>query len=148
MGTLNTQCIIIQLQPISFKNKHPLHFTGRRRTYRTWKMLFYTKKAVTVAVVILMTIALCSTNIQEVRTQFVKNKFLSTIYATRQSISQLQCVQWCSTERKSGKCKIAGYNKYSKACSLSMDYQHNLLDVADETTGVFLMEEGKIFYEK
>jgi len=123
-----------------------LHLTGRRRTYRTWKMLFYTKKAVTVAVVILMTIALCSTNIQEMRTQFVKNKLLSTIYATRQSISQLQCVQWCSTERKSGKCRIAGYNKLSKACMLSMDYQYNLLNEADETTGVFFMEQGKYHY--
>jgi len=105
-------------------------------------MLYYTEKAATFAIVFLMTFAFCSTTIQEVRTQFVKNTLLSTIYATRQSISQLHCVQWCSTERKSGKCKIAGYNKHAKACSLSMDYQHNLLDVADETKGVFLMEEG------
>jgi len=105
-------------------------------------MLYYTEKAATVAVVFLMTIALCSTTVQEVRTQFVKNKLLSTIYATKQPMSQLYCVEWCSRERQSGKCTIAGYNKSSKTCKLSMDYQHNLLDVADETTGVFLMEEG------
>jgi len=105
-------------------------------------MLFYTKKAATVAVVILMTIGLCSADIQEVKTQFVKNKVLSTSYATKQHISKLHCVEWCSRDRQVGKCKTAGYNKYSKTCSLSMDYQHTLLDVADETNGVFLMEEG------
>jgi len=105
-------------------------------------MLFYTTKAVTVAVVILMTIGLCSADIQEVKTQFVKNKVISTSYATKQHISKLHCVEWCSRDRQVGKCKTAGYNKYSKTCSLSMDFQHTLLDVADETNGVFLMKEG------
>jgi len=54
---------------------------------------FYTKKAVTVAVVILMTIALCSSDIQEVKTQFLKNKVFTMSYATKQHISKLICVQ-------------------------------------------------------
>jgi len=102
-------------------------------------MLFYTKKAVTVAVVILMTIALCSADIQEVRTEFVKNKVLSSSYATKQHISKLNCVQWCSRDRQVGKCKTAGYNKYSKSCSLSMDNLEDVLDIDDEMTGVFFI---------
>jgi len=51
-------------------------------------MLYFTKKAATVAVVFLMTIALCSTTIQEVKTQFIKNKVLSSSYSTKQHISQ------------------------------------------------------------
>jgi len=105
-------------------------------------MLFYTKKAVTVAVVILVTIALCSADIQEVRTQFVKKKVLSTSYATKHHISKLNCVQWCFRDRQMGKCQIAGYNKYAKTCSLSMDNPENLLDVADEITGVYVMEQA------
>ena len=72
----------------------------------------------------------------------MKNKLLSTNYATKQPISQLHCVQWCSKDRQQGKCKIAGYHKSSKTCKLSMDFQHTLLNVADETTGVFFMGEG------
>ena len=105
-------------------------------------MLYFTEKAATVAIVFLFTTAICLAIKQEVNTQFVKNKVISTSYATKQPISKLHCVEWCSRERHAGKCKIAGYNKYARACSLSMDYQHNLLDVADETNGVFLMEEG------
>jgi len=105
-------------------------------------MLFFTKHAATVAVVILMTIVLCSADIQEVRTEFVKNKVLSTSYATTQHISKLNCVQWCSRDRQMGKCKIAGYNKYAKTCSLSMDNPEDLINVADEMTGVYVIEQA------
>jgi len=108
-------------------------------------MLFYTKTAATVAVVILMTIALCSADIQAVRTEFVKNKVLSSSYATKQPISKLNCVQWCSRDRQVGKCKTAGYNKYSKECKLSMDNQEDLMDVADEMTGVFVLNGDNLF---
>ena len=106
-------------------------------------MIYYTEKAATFAIVFLMTIALCSTTIQDVKTQFLKNKLLSTSYMTKHPISQLHCVEWCSRERTMGKCKIAGYHKSSKTCKLSMDYPHTLLNVVDEKTGVFLMEEGE-----
>jgi len=99
------------------------------------------EKATTVAVVILMTIALCSADIQEVSTQFITNKVLSTSYATKQHISKLNCVEWCSRDRKMGRCKMAGYNKYSKLCSLSMDNPEDALDVTDEMTGVFVIEQ-------
>ena len=104
-------------------------------------MFFYNEKAATGAVVFLMTIGLCSADIQEVRTQFITNKVLSTSYANKQQISKLNCVQWCSRDRQMGKCKTAGYNKYSKSCSLSMDNPEDALDVADEMAGVFVMEQ-------
>ena len=101
------------------------------------------EKATTVAVVILMTIALCSADIQEVNTQFKTNKVLSTSYATKQHISKLNCVQWCSRERKIGKCKIAGYNKHAKECSLSMDNIEDTLDIANEMTGIYVIGEAE-----
>jgi len=100
-------------------------------------MLYYTEKAATVAIVFLMTIAICSTTIQEVKTNFVQNKLLSTSYATKQPSSQLYCVQLCSRDKQFGKCRIAGYNKSSKECKLSMDYPHTLLNVDDARNGVF-----------
>jgi len=109
-------------------------------------MLYFTEKAATVAIVFLMTIALCWTTMQEVRTQFLKNKVLASSYATKQPISQLHCVEWCSRERQVGKCRIAGYHKSSKTCTLSMDYPYTLLNVADEASGVFLIEEGDILF--
>jgi len=107
-------------------------------------MLFYTKKAGTVAVVILMTIASCSADIQEVRTQFQKNNVLSTKYTTKQHLFKLNCVRWCDSDRQMGKCKIAGYNKYLKTCSLSMDISDDALQVGDEMAGVFFI--GKFLY--
>jgi len=41
-----------------------------------------------------------------------------------------------------GKCKIAGYNKYSKSCSLRKDNPEDALDVADEMAGV--MEQAHV----
>jgi len=102
-------------------------------------MLFYTEKSTIVAIAFLITLGVCSANIQEVRTQFVTNKLLSTSYDTRQPISGINCVQWCFEERQTGKCKTAGYNRYAKSCSLSMDNPNDLLDVVDAMTGVFFI---------
>jgi len=103
-------------------------------------MLYYTKKAATVAVVVLMTIALCSTAMRDARTQFVKNKLLATSYATEQANSQLNCVRWCFSGGNKGKCKTAGYNASTNSCRLSMDNPEDLTDVADEMSGVFVIE--------
>jgi len=102
-------------------------------------MIFYTEKVANVAIVFLITIGFCSANIQEVRTQFVTNKLLSTSYATRQPISGINCVQWCFEDRQTVKCKTAGYNKYAKSCSQSMDNPNDRLDVVDAMTGVFFI---------
>jgi len=112
-------------------------------------MLYYTNKAATLAVVVLMTIALCSTTMRDARTQFVKNKLLATSYATEQAISQLNCVRWCFRDGNKGKCKIAGYSLSENVCSLSMDSPEDLMDVADEMSGVFVIEpvdRGCIIY--
>jgi len=91
------------MPPISFKLNTFLHFTEKHITIARANMLVYTKMAVTVAVVILMTIAFCSVDIQEVKTLFVKNNVLSTSYATKQNIFKLNSVQWCSKNRQMGK---------------------------------------------
>lgn len=129
----------------SYRHVCGISFEATLSTARA-NMFFYTQKAATVAIVFLFTIALCLAEIREVRTQFVKKKLLSTSYAIKQPISQLHCVQWCSKDRQTGKCKIAGYNKSSKTCQLSMDYPQQLMDVADEMTGVFLVDEGDTLY--
>ena len=45
------------------------------------------------------------------------------------------------------KCKIAGYNKYAKSCSLSMDNPDDLIDAANETSGVFYIGKTLLFEE-
>jgi len=77
---------------------------------------------------------------RDARTQFVKNKILSTSYATKQPISQLNCVRWCVSDGNKGKCKIAGYNLSGNSCSLSMDNQEDMMEVADEMSGVFVIK--------
>jgi len=103
-------------------------------------MFYYTEKAGTVAVVFLLTIALCSTTMRDARTQFVKNKIISTSYVSKQPISQLNCVRWCLSDGNKGKCKIAGYKMSENSCSLSMDNPDDLVEVADEMSGVFVIE--------
>jgi len=77
---------------------------------------------------------------RDARTQFVKNKILSTSYATKQPISQHYCVRWCFSGRNKGKCKIVGYKVSDNSCSLSMENPEDLMKVADEMFGVFVIE--------
>jgi len=49
-------------------------------------------------------------------------------------------VERCNKERQNGRCTLAGYNKATKTCYLSVDDPHNALDTPDEMAGVFFYE--------
>jgi len=49
-------------------------------------------------------------------------------------------VEKCNKERQNGRCTLAGYNKATKTCYLSVDDPLDALDTDDEMTGVFYYE--------
>jgi len=84
-----------------------------------------------------MAIALCMATIQSVKTKFTEGKKPLTSYTTLQRISKIQCVERCSKEKQTGGCTLAGYNKATKTCYLSVDDAQDVLDTTDEMFGVF-----------
>jgi len=77
---------------------------------------------------------------QIVATKFTPGKILSTSYTTLQKISKTQCVEKCNKERQTGGCTLAGYNKATRSCYLSVDGPQDVLDTTDEMYGVFFYE--------
>ena len=80
---------------------------------------------------------MCTSIIQTVTTKFTEGKQLSTSYTTLLNISEIQCVRKCTKERQTGGCTLAGYNKVTKSCYLSVDGLQDVLDTADKMFGVF-----------
>ena len=90
-----------------------------------------------------MTIALGMATIQSVKTKFTQGKKPLTSHTTLQGISKIQCVERCSKEKLTGACTLAGYNKATKTCHLSVDDPQDVLDTTDEMVGVFFYEPGQ-----
>jgi len=88
----------------------------------------------------LLTVSLCTANIQSVITKFTEGKKVSTSYTTLQKISKTQCVERCNKEKQTGRCTLAGYNKATRSCYLSVDGPQDVLDTTDEMYGVFFYE--------
>jgi len=101
-----------------------------------WKL----KVMAAFAVVILAIVFLSHADIQEFKQTFVKGKTVATSYQIKEGVSKLQCAEMCHKERMQGRCRIAGYNKGTRVCRLSMDCLYNVLDIADDSTGVFMDE--------
>jgi len=92
---------------------------------------------------LLLTTSICDANMWTSVTQFTKGKSLATSNKTLERFSEIQCVKKCYAERQKDLCNIAGYNKNTKVCALSMDTQDDLVDVADDMAGVFVMNDGE-----
>jgi len=86
----------------------------------------------------------CGAIIIEKDTRFVNRKCVGTSRMTLQQYSKIKCVQKCHEESTKGLCNVAGYNKATQTCYLSIDSHQNVLDVADEMSGVYFMEKGKV----
>jgi len=78
--------------------------------------------------------------VQSVTTKFTEGKILSTSYTTLLKISKIQCVERCNKEKKTNGCTLAGYNKATRSCYLSVDGPQDVLDTTDEMHGVFFYE--------
>ena len=98
---------------------------------------FYLVKA---SLILSVAISLCNANIESVTTQFTEKKCVATSHTTLQKISKIRCVEKCNQERQKGRCTLAGYNKATKTCFLSVDNPQDVLDTTDEMTGVFFYE--------
>ena len=88
--------------------------------------------------VCLVSITFCTATIQSVATKFTEKKSVLTSHKTMQNISDIQCVRKCKKEQQNGMCSLAGYNKSTKTCYLSVDNPQDVLNTTDEMSGVFL----------
>jgi len=90
--------------------------------------------------ILLGTFALCTATIESVTTTFTEKKSVATSHTTLQKVSKIKCVEKCNKEKQNGKCTLAGYDKRTKTCYLSVDDPMNVLDTEDEMIGVFFYE--------
>jgi len=104
-------------------------------------MFWYLKASVTFVVVILATVSESRADLQEFLASFKKGKTVTASYQTLERFSKVQCADKCYQEGKLGRCRIAGYNKNTKVCRLSMDSQCDILDIADDSSGVFIYQQ-------
>jgi len=92
------------------------------------------------SVILFVAVSLCNANIQSVTTKFTDKKCVATSHTTLQKVSKIKCVERCNQERQNGRCTLAGYNKASKTCYLSVDDPQDVLDTTDDMAGVFFYE--------
>jgi len=91
------------------------------------------------SILFLLTLNMCTANIQSVMTTFTEKTRVATSHTTLQNISDIQCVRKCSKERQTGGCTLAGYNKATVTCYLSIDDPQDVLGTSDEMSGVFFL---------
>ena len=89
---------------------------------------------------LLVAITPCTANIRSVMTKFTEKKSVATSHTTIQNISKVRCVEKCNKERQNDRCTLAGYNKATKTCYLSVDDPLDAMDTTDEMSGVFFFE--------
>jgi len=85
---------------------------------------------------LLASITLCTSTIQSVTTTFTKMKSVATSYATLENISKIRCVERCNRDSQVN-CTLAGYDKATKTCYLSVDNPQNPVNTTDDMHGVF-----------
>jgi len=73
-------------------------------------------------------------------TKFTKKKTVATSHTTLHAISKIKCVEKCNKERQNGMCTLAGYNKATQTCYLSVDNPLDALDTSDDMSGIFFYE--------
>jgi len=92
------------------------------------------------SIILFVVISMSNANIQSVTTEFTEKRCVATSHTTLQKISKIKCVERCNQERQKGRCTLAGYNKATKTCYLSVDDPQDVLDTTDDMTGVFFYE--------
>jgi len=93
------------------------------------------------AIFIICTTSVCGATI--LTTNFTNRKAVATSHKTIQPLTDIQCVRECFQEGRKGMCNVAGYNKDTATCQLSVDSQQDVVDATDEMSGVFYMNDGK-----
>jgi len=96
-----------------------------------------------VVVFYFFTSAVYGSTILTMSANFTKGKAVSTSHTTIQPYSKIQCAEKCFEEGRYGRCSVAGYNKALKACYLSVDTPQDVVDVADDMSGVYFIKNGE-----
>ena len=91
-------------------------------------------------IILLLDITLCMATFRSVTTNFTEKKMVTTSHTTLQPFSIIQCVDLCYKEKEKGMCTLAGYNKTSETCYLSVDNPQHAVDTTDVMSGVFFYE--------
>ena len=89
------------------------------------------------ALLLVITVALTRATIEEVRATFVAQRQVTNSHAVLPDYSMIQCVRACLSEGQKGMCNVAGYNKVTQTCYLSMDDPQDVVSVGDKNIGVF-----------
>jgi len=127
-------------QLILRRNKRTLRVSKELHPITTMDLFF--EHLVRTLIFFLLTFSLCNANIQSVATIFTEKKIVATSHTTLQKISKIKCVDTCNKERQKGMCNLAGYNKATQTCYLSVDDPQSALDTPDEMSGIFFYEYG------
>jgi len=100
----------------------------------------------TIAVLFMLSIVLCEGHIEDVQTEFLKGKALSSSHTTLQPYSKIECVKKCYEEGRKDRCNVAGYDKTTKSCHLSLDKDTDIVDATAEAAGVYIFPQGIYSY--
>jgi len=92
---------------------------------------------------ILFTSSICGATLLTTYAMFAKGKAVLTSHTTIQPYSKIQCAMKCFEEGQNGGCSVAGYNKTLEACYLSLDSLQDVVEVADEMSGVLYANDGE-----
>lgn len=98
------------------------------------------------ATLLVITVALTRATIKEVQATFVAQRQVTNSHAVLPKYSKSQCMRTCFTEGQKDRCNVAGYNKATKTCYLSMDDPQDVASVDDENIGVFYLREAQGIY--
>ena len=106
---------------------------------RDTAMPFFLEHFVRFSIMFLLTMTLCMATIQSVTTTFTEKRNVATSHTTLHTISRIKCVEKCNKERQTGGYTLAGYNKATKTCYLSVDNPQDVVDIRvdDEMSDVF-----------
>jgi len=92
------------------------------------------------AVLILANVCQCKADFQEFEASWLTRKTVATSYLTLERYSNIRCVEKCNAEGKQGRCTIAAFNTATMSCRLSMDSQQDVVDVPDDSSGVYIFQ--------
>jgi len=112
-------------------------------------MAFSLENTVKSSCILLITISACMATFRSVETSFTEKKMVTTSHKTLKPFSIIQCVDLCYKEKEKGMCTMAGYNKTSETCYLSIDDPRNAVDTTDKMSGLFFyMYEGILYLKQ
>ena len=108
-------------------------------------MFKYFETVATIAIIFLANVPYSQADFQQFTVTFIERKTVSTCYKTIEPFSEVQCAEKCYAEGQQGRCTIAGYNKATQSCRLSMDSQQDVVNSQDEWDSVFIYQQELIF---